>query len=567
MELCFDSLDCAPCPPVFIEGAYEILVATATAANFTAYEVDVIRAKCDIDIPTTTTTTMPTTTTTETSTVPPTTATSTESTSEYTSPTLTTTSSTEWPFTSYNSTDADVDNTTYISTTVFQGTPSSNTHIPTTLFSMYVTPINGTSDNATSGNVSTDEAAGGVQTQGRFELCNDVCVMGVVTGALCLAVIMCAVLAIALKRGVVTRKRSRERGRSRRRFPDVQNTKLYDSVDVDESMSSKRSSGSSFIRRSTDFSRLPVMFDNPAYRRSIELRPVSPHCNWYDPDAANYEYSITNANLVTRKPTSPKGRSLSTSRIFDKRLSGNPNDLKSSRASLREYVPKILKPDSSDNEISNYIPKSAKVNIQNGVIPNSKQPRSSSQRSLPRTPMEDHPVNFNADPRSTFRQTYRSKSFDPDFNLQTERPDINYYTLNNRRSTTKHINRDINHDSPGGKDKNLKTRSQRDKEHSGYVQQIPRSYSVARSSQLPSSPVSATPQAYTDREIVSSNLHREPFVVLTRAPNGNIARAYTSPRKPPRDRSPSVEDRRTNQFAMSYRPAHRDDVFMFQTKL
>ena len=323
---------------------------------------------------------------------------------------------------------------------------------------------------------------------------------------------------------------------------------------------------SSFFRRSTDASRVPVMFDNPAYRRSMELRPVSCRGSWYDPDAANYEYSITNANLVTRKPTSPKSRSLSSSRLYDKRPNENHNvfNISGSRRSLREYVPKIFHSE-SDGAVMNNLPYQ-KHDVQqppNGFLPRIRT-RSTSRGSLPRTPIEDRMVSYDADPFPTFKDAYRSTSFDPGFLSDTDRPETNFYSMENRKSKKRYKQNMGQHNgSVPNREKHLMTRSQRDRQRGDdSFQQMQRSHSVERSNRQlgPSGH-----RAYTDHEIISSNLHSEPFVVMTRGHNGNIQRAYTSPKQHIRNADKS--DRRTDRRGLSVRPSGRDEIYMFQTRL
>lgn len=223
--------------------------------------------------------------------------------------------------------------------------------------------------------------------------------------------------------------------------------------------SSKRNSGSSFLRRSGDYSKTPLTFDNPGYRRSFELRPHR-YNSWYDPEATDYEYSQNNAYLVPSKSRAPERRSMSASRLNEKHSIDRNG--RGSLNSLHNYVPKVC-------------------NIGGGVLePNGqyKFPREDhnvdmpnretapGRRGLPRTQIEkkiDKKSKYEPDsPR--FKYTYRSRSFDPDYYFdRAPRNEPQYYTVDNRHS--KNRNSKGSSDRKGGhvsrKDKNNKSKASR----------------------------------------------------------------------------------------------------------
>lgn len=325
----------------------------------------------------------------------------------------------------------------------------------------------------------------------------------------------------------------------------------------DMSYSSKRNSGSSFIRRSGDYSRSPpIVFDNPAYRRSFEFRPnrsSSFHGSWYDPDAANYEYSLANANLVTLKQSSPKGRSVSSSRLFDKQANTNP----ANRTSLREYVPKVLR-GSGDISNSQY-----KIYTgHNGSLPNGINHRASDKRNLPRTDIEGSNVNYSSDPFPRFRQSYRSRSFEPDLRPEPiNRPEVNFSTVDNRRGKrySKHGAR--NNDSSRKRDKHYKSKSQRENGSGAHIDKIHRSNSTGRTNHQQDG--SAYPGYHPDGRIISSNLHSGTYAFLKNEPPKSRDGGTNGQRRP---RSPSIEDKRNNCYEVQYRPVN-GKVYMYQTKL
>lgn len=321
--------------------------------------------------------------------------------------------------------------------------------------------------------------------------------------------------------------------------------------------SSKRNSGSSFLRRSTDLSRQPpVVFDNPAYRRSFEFKPnratTSFYGSWYDPDAANFEYSQANANLVAQKQNSPKGRSVSSSRLYDKQFNPNPDVVnRVNRRSLRDYVPKVLG-GSSDNFNSPY----GKHSKQNGSLPNGINQRSSDKRSLPRTDIESSDLNYSADPYPRFKPSYRSRSFEPDLRPEPiNRPEVNFSTIDNRRGKrySKHSTRNIERK----REKQMKSKSQREYGNGAHVDRIHRSNSTGRA--LPSS---TYPEEYPSNRILSSNLYPGTYV-MPRDPRDNARGVFNNRR---RERSPSQEDKRNNVCAVKYRPIN-NSLLMYQTKL
>ncbi|XP_052273333.1 uncharacterized protein LOC127873484 isoform X2 [Dreissena polymorpha] len=353
------------------------------------------------------------------------------------------------------------------------------------------------------------------------------------------------------KQGGEDRKKSERASRSRRRrqFTDIPNTDLYDSIEIDDSTPSNRNSGSSFIRRSMDFTR-STTYDNPAYRRSFELRPTSYRSSWYDPDAANYEYSLTNANLVTRKQTSPKWRSVSNSRLQETR--GNANHeigeqkRSNSKTSLHHYVPKIFHT-GSDNVISRgtRVSVSPERQCHNGHLPAKIDNRHKSQSGR-RNNCDSKPHDNGPAYSPSFRPSFRSRSYDPDLHSATEgRPTVEYFTVDNRKKKSK---RNQRHDyesnnrffTPSGYDRNY-----------GYVNQFPDEFDRHGTFGLSSS---------------DHTFHRnEPCVMVSRAPNGNIMTSMRSPsQRAPIKMADNVHDGR--QVA-SVRPIRQDGVFMFQTKL
>lgn len=405
--------------------------------------------------------------------------------------------------------------------------------------------------------------------------CKGICIIGLVTGAVCLSLLLLLVIALftLFRRGKETKNRSRSRSRSR--FGDMPDVDLYDSVDIGES--SKRNSGTFLFRRSGDFSRSPpVVFDNPAYRRSFELRPRRFN-SWYDPEATDYIYSQNNANLITRRSRSPERRSVSTSRLNENRVPAHRRHGSSSswHSNIHDYVPKVIHSNSEGDfrkQSPYYI-----YNSQNGILPNGRT-SPPNRGSLPRTPIENSRKSKNN--RAKVKRSYRSKSCDPDtsggsspwdesqlFSVDRTYP-RNHYTKQNQ--STKSRDR-------GGSDKMNRRRHNRNNDIEMTYDRIYRTNSEGKNYQPSHNSTRNSSHRDKNHKILSSNLQPVSFRYLGQADDTRNSRS----------RSNSERSADNDDYYMGHGSSFRDfnsdnsrrysnrngpyradnEVFMFQTKL
>ena len=208
-------LNWAPCPPFFIDNIYVVFITYATKQNLSVCEIETIREKCDLAIPTTTTTSSTKSTTTTSTTLR---TSSTTASWPTVSPTLETENVTEdrnisatFPPTHGNetvtytidtfsnttlesqangSTFSETTDATYFQTNTLSSSNDSITENFTT-FHSFSTP---TIDlNATVGNVT--EVSVGATSSGEA-WCRGVCLILVSTTVACLAIILLTVVAL-----------------------------------------------------------------------------------------------------------------------------------------------------------------------------------------------------------------------------------------------------------------------------------------------------------------------------------------------------------------------------------
>ncbi|XP_045180689.2 uncharacterized protein LOC123539942 isoform X2 [Mercenaria mercenaria] len=368
----------------------------------------------------------------------------------------------------------------------------------------------------------------------------------------------------------------RSRSRSRSRFGDMPDVDLYDSVDIRSSPSSKRNSHSSLFRRSGDFSRSPpVVFDNPAYRRSFELRPHR-YNSWYDPEATDYSYSQINANLISRKSRSPERRSVSTSRLHDNHAPEHRRHGSSSswHSSIREYVPKMLH-SSSEGDFGQNSP--YYHSSQNGLLHNGAN--SPSQRTLPRTPIEKR--GKPKEMRPDFKHSKRSRSYDPDMSAGSGSwEESHFISMDDGRSRSQYIKNNTSKKSTsrGRRDRHKKGKEKRQHDIEIPFDRIYRTNSESRNNHLPIQHSNNSSYKGRSSNIVSSNLYPVSFKYNGPADGYDRNRSLSSS-----DRSPDVNDyymghgrslmdrrsdnnRRYSNRHSSYKP-DSNEIYMFQTKL
>lgn len=347
------------------------------------------------------------------------------------------------------------------------------------------------------------------------------------------------------------------------------------------SPTSKRNSGSSLFRRSTDFSRATVVFDNPAYRRSFDLRPHR-YNSWYDPDAADYDYSQINANLVTRKSRSHEKRSVSTSRLSDRQVAENSGHgrSRSFNASLHDYVPKVFN-SSNEGAFSKHSP----YYQQNGHIPNGIVKNSHNLRTLPRTPIENAEKRNETDSGQRFKKSYRSRSFDPDLSGGSGHwEQSQFMSMDSDRSRSRYVenNRDKK-TNLSRKDKMGNGTDRRQQDIAIPCSRIYQTNSNNRSNQFQYEP--SKNSNHTDRntktKIISSNLQPVSHVHIgSEKLNGHyrghsrsngdrgthLDDNYRGQSMSHRGTSSGVNERRHSNRHASYKP-NNNEMFMFQTKL
>ena len=251
---------------------------------------------------------------------------------------------------------------------------------------------------------------------------------------------------------------------------------------------------------------------------------------------------------------------MSSSRLFDKRSNSNPDGMVSSvnRRSLREYVPKMLAGGSD--------PTNSPYNLYSGhkgSLPNGMNQRASDNRNLPRTDMNNVNVNYSADPYPRFKQSYRSRSFEPDLRPDpVTRPDVNFSTVDNRRGKRYNKHSGKNNDSSRKRDKNAKSKSQRVNGSGAHIDKIHRSYSAGRVNHRQNAPT--YPSDYPDGRILSSNLQTGTYMMSpTDSSRNNIMNNGQR-----RSQSPSLENGRNVCYAVKYRPVNANgNIYMYQTKL
>ncbi|XP_060576737.1 homeobox protein 2-like isoform X2 [Ruditapes philippinarum] len=369
---------------------------------------------------------------------------------------------------------------------------------------------------------------------------------------------------------------TRSRSQSRSRFGDMPDVDLYDSVDIGDSPASKRNSGSSLFRRSGDFTRSPpVVFDNPAYRRSFELRP-SRYNSWYDPDATDFNYSQNNANLIARKSRNSERRSVSTSRLNDKNTHAQEHRRHGSssswHSSIRDHVPKMLNSSSEGDfeQRSPYLYSSQNRLISNGV---------NNSPGLPRTPIEN--VGNQKRPNSKSKHSYRSRSYDPDLSTGSgSLEETQFMSINNERSRGQYMkhNQSKKNVARERKEKMSKRKDRRPTDIDIPHDRIYRNNSENRNKYSPIQYPRNSSYRGTESHILSSNLH--PVSTNYNGVGDNYGRNRSRTNS---DRSPDVDDyyagqgrsfrdissdnnRRYNNRHSSYKP-DRNEIYMFQTKL
>lgn len=232
-------------------------------------------------------------------------------------------------------------------------------------------------------------------------------------------------------------------------------------------------------------------------------------------------------------------------------MNSNSNG-KINRGSLRDYVPKVL--GGNGDSVPPNSPY-GKYYGQNSSLPNGINHRANDKRELPRTAIDSAEVNYSSDPFPRFRQSYRSKSFDPDLRPEPiNRPEIDFSTVDNRRSKrySKHSTRNLER----RRDKNSKNKSQRMNGNSVQTDRIHRSYSAGRANRWEETPYQ------DDNRILSSNLDAGTYVVVQKDPVDGKCTIISDRR---RDRSPSIEGRPNVCYSVKYKPVN--GVYMYQTKL
>lgn len=329
--------------------------------------------------------------------------------------------------------------------------------------------------------------------------------------------------------------------------------------------SSKRNSGSSLFRRSGDFTRSPpVVFDNPAYRRSFELRPRRFN-SWYDPEATDYDYSQNNANLINRKSRSTERRSLSASRLNDKQVSEHQRHGSSSswHPSIHDYVPKVVH--SNSEEVFHRNSPYHLHGSQNGLLPNDTPPN---RRSFPRSHVENSRKYKNS--RDHFNHSYRSKSYDPDMSGGSSLwEETQFFTMDKNRPKSRYTKQK---QSRKGTDKNRSEKISKRKRNNE-IDRIYRTESDDRNNHFPNE----LPKN-SSYKILSSNL--QPVSFIYRGPthdhrkgrsrssserSTDINDYYMNQESSYRDWS-SDNHRRYNSRLSSYKPEN-NEIYMFQTKL
>lgn len=331
--------------------------------------------------------------------------------------------------------------------------------------------------------------------------------------------------------------------------------------------SSKRNSGSSLFRRSGDFSRTPpVVFDNPAYRRSFELRPHRFN-SWYDPEATDYDYSQNNANLINRKSRSTERRSLSASRLNDKRVSEHQRHGSSSswHPSIHDYVPKVVH--SKSEEVFSRNSSHHLHGSQNRLLQNDSN-TPPNRRSFPRSHVENNRKYSNN--REHFHHSYRSKSFDPDMSGGSSPwEETQFFTMDKNRSKSRYAKQN---QSRKGTDRNRSEKISKRKRNNE-IDRIYRTESEDKNNQF-----SNELPKNSNYKILSSNLQPVSFIYSGPTHDRRKSRSRSNS-----ERSSDINDyymnqdssyrdwssdnhRRYSSRQSSYRPEN-NEIYMFQTKL
>lgn len=128
--------------------------------------------------------------------------------------------------------------------------------------------------------------------------------------------------------------------------------------------------------------------------------------------------------------------------------------------------------------------------------------------------------------------------------------------MDNRRG--KRYNKHRNNESSRKRDKHSKSKSQRENGSGAHIDKIHRSYSTGRTDHYQGDPT--YPGGHPDGKIISSNLHSGTYAFMQAEPRIERNNGQRRPR------SPSIEARRNNGYAMKYQPVN-GGVFMYQTKL